>query len=177
MATKAADQPQHAVNEYQDCILCRLTGTVVMSMLSLGAFKEAWRLHREAGTGNRMSSASAQAQTAEVMKGAAATVSRLVKAMAVFPPSAGSDTPAAASRRAPLSPAPAPSSPGGSTAAAPSLKRPVGHPTGRVAFLALAGVGFAGAAIWRAVMPANKPIQPVATREANGDKQQQSFAA
>lgn len=50
----ANDQPHHPPAHPQtqpqpqppaDCPLCRLTGTLTLSLLSLGAFKEAWQLH------------------------------------------------------------------------------------------------------------------------------------
>ncbi|CAO1629596.1 unnamed protein product [Jaminaea pallidilutea] len=146
--------------QYQDCLLCRLTGTAVFGLISIGAFKEAWRLNAEwkeavnKGVGSaphssaQQPSARATQPFVQTMGGA---LRRFVSAMAVFP----SEQPRNASHPASGS-TQWPSNPSTKTL---NFHKGSPRPTARIGFLVIAGVGFAGGAVWRAVMPAHKVVQ------------------
>lgn len=147
-------------DQYQDCLLCRLTGTAVFGLISIGAFKEAWRLDNEwkeavnKGVVSMPQESAQQPPVRSVQRpvqtmGEAAR--RFVSAMAAFP----SDQPRGTSNPASDS-AQWPSNPSTKTL---NFHKGSPRPTARIGFLVIAGVGFAGGAVWRAVMPAHKAVQ------------------
>lgn len=146
--------------QYQDCLLCRLTGTAVFGLISIGAFKEAWRLNAEwkeavnKGVGSAPQSSARQPSARPMqtpVQTMGETLRRFVSAMAVFP----SEQPRNASH-------PASGSslwPSNQSTKTLSFHKGSPRPTARIGFLVFAGVGFAGGAVWRAVMPAHTAVQ------------------
>ncbi|CAO1632284.1 unnamed protein product [Parajaminaea phylloscopi] len=165
----------------QDCILCRITGTVVFALVSIGAFKEAWKLAYPAESQGPEGNATEHARghgLSDPPKGGITgfsggwkgTLAGFVHAMEAFPTSQSASRPAVsdgaqATHQRQASPARSPNTVPGPSLPSASL-RVARRPTGKIAFLLTTGTLFAAGAVYRAVMPATQPSR------ADADKSQ-----
>lgn len=136
--------------QYRDCFMCRLTGSAVLGVVSAGAFHEAWKL---AYPDKNNSSSSNATQSAPIRgdqirpQNWRSMLAGFVRAMEAFPQQRQSHSAISTSTQ----------SSAVKTASGTALSQSP-RPTGRIAFLFAAGTAFAGGAVWRAVMPANKAV-------------------
>lgn len=149
--------------QIQDCIFCRITGTVVFSSVSLGAFKEAWKLaySHEAPQPLPKLLPTPDSALSAAQNWRQALVS-LVHAMEVFPSSTtGFSTTYLGEPNGRASKAYSALASPQSNVQPPrhqipsSLRRPL---RAKIAFLLATGTFFAGGAVYRAVMPATQPL-------------------